>query len=91
MIEVHGWLLRIAALWSLALVLGWLIAAVRAHRGIDLVVAVSGLGTCVTAVLALLAILRREAAYLDGALALALLSFIAAVAAARFRRHGGVL
>lgn len=85
MIAVHEWVLRIGIVWSLFLVLGFLGGMVRGPSILDRVLAVSGLGHCLVAVLALLAFLRTEVAYLDVALALALLSFVGTVAAARFR------
>lgn len=86
--EIHEWVLRIGTVWSLLLVLGFLGAAVRGPSLVDRVLAVSGLATCLVAVLALLAFLRTEVAYLDTALALALLAFVGTVAAAGFQERG---
>ncbi len=91
MTALHEWVLRIGTVWSLLLVLGFLGAAVRGPSLLDRVLAVSGLATCLVAVLALLAFLRAEVAYLDAALAVALLAFVGTVAAARFRGGGGAL
>lgn len=84
MIEIHAWVLRVGTVWSLLLVLGFLGAAVRGPSLLDRVLAVSGLASCLVAVLALLAFLRTEVGYLDTALALALLAFVGTVAAAGF-------
>lgn len=82
----HG----IAELWSLGLALGYLVAAVRARSGLERVVAVDVLGLTLAGFLALVAFDRAEIAYLDGTLALVLLSFAGTAAAARlalFRRR----
>lgn len=89
MIEIHAWVLRIGLVWALLLVLGFLAAVVRGPSVLDRVLATNGFATCLVAVLALLAFLRGETGYVDGALALALLAFVGTVAAARFRERSG--
>lgn len=91
MTGLHEWVLRIGSVWSLLLVLGFLAAAVRGPTLLDRVLAVSGLATCLVAVLALLGFLRTQVAYLDAALAVALLAFVGTVAAARFLGGGRAL
>lgn len=86
---VHGILLRAAELWGLALVGGFLVAAVRARSGLERVLALDVLGLVLGGVLGLVAFERSEIAYLDGTLALVLLSFVGTAAAARLARLRG--
>jgi multicomponent Na+:H+ antiporter subunit F len=75
--------------------IGWLgvLAAVtvglaaRARALLSRVLALDTLGLLLVAALVLVADARRSAAYLDAALALALLSFVGTLAAARYRRR----
>ncbi|MGH3757730.1 monovalent cation/H+ antiporter complex subunit F [Actinophytocola sp.] len=68
---------------TLLLVAGGL-ALVRARDVLQRVVALDLLAVIVISLLALLSYLRGQAYYLDAAVALALLSFVATVAAARY-------
>ena len=81
----------------LAIALGWVVvllaagAAVllRARDALERLVALDLLTVLAIALLALLSYLRDVSYYLDAALAIALLSFVASVAAARQVRRGG--
>lgn len=86
---VHQWVVAVGVGWALLLVLGFVAVTLRVRSLLDRVLAVDVLAMCVVAVLALLAIRTQEVGYLDAALALALLTFVGTVAAARFRHRGG--
>jgi multicomponent Na+:H+ antiporter subunit F len=86
---VHDAVVAAALVWSLLLVLGFLAAALRGRSLLDRALAIDGLGLCLVAVLVLLAVRHHEAAYLDAALALALLAFLGTLAVARFGGGGG--
>lgn len=75
---------------TLLLVAGGLIL-LRARDVLQRVVALDLLAVLVIALLALLSYLRDQAYYLDAAVALALLSFVSTVAAARYLAAGGPL
>ncbi|ROP42047.1 monovalent cation/H+ antiporter complex subunit F [Saccharothrix texasensis] len=78
-----------ALFWvTLLLVAGGLVL-VRARDALQRVVALDLLAVIVIALLALLSQLRGQAYYFDAAVALALLSFVATVAAARYLDSGG--
>lgn len=78
-----------ALIWvTLLLVAGGLVL-VRARDVLQRVVAFDLLAVLVVALLALLSYLRDVGYYLDAAVALALLSFVATVAAARYLASGG--
>lgn len=78
-----------ALVWvTLLLVVGGL-ALIRARDVLQRVIAFDMLAVLVIALLALLSYLRDVGYYLDAAVALALLSFVATVAAARYLTSGG--
>jgi multicomponent Na+:H+ antiporter subunit F len=83
MIAIHEQVAAISLVWSLLLVLGFLLAAARAPSLLDTAIAVDALGLCLVGVLALIAARAGESLYLDAALALGLLAFAGTVAAAR--------
>ena len=89
MTTVHEWVLTVGIAWALLLVVGFLAAAVRGNTLGDRLLGIDALGLCLVAALALLAYRQEEIGYLDGALAVALLSFVGVLAAARYRRQGG--
>ncbi|MCT2582150.1 monovalent cation/H+ antiporter complex subunit F [Actinophytocola gossypii] len=79
----------IGMVWvTLLLVAGGLVL-IRARDVLQRVVALDLLAVIVIALLALLSYLRGQAYYFDAAVALALLSFVATVAAARYLDQGG--
>ncbi|MGW5053762.1 monovalent cation/H+ antiporter complex subunit F [Actinokineospora sp. NPDC004072] len=83
------WVIIPALFWvTLLLVAGGLVL-VRARGVIQRIVALDLLATIVISLLALLCYLRGEAYYFDAAVALALLSFVATLAAIRFLDVGG--
>lgn len=86
---LHRVLLQVAGLWALALVAGHLVAAIRARSGLERVLVVDVLGLTLAGFLAVVAFERKEVAYLDGTLALVLLSFAGTAAAARLARLRG--
>lgn len=81
--------LVIALAWVVALLAAGAAVLVRARDALERIVALDLLTALAIALLALLSYLREVAYYLDAALAIALLSFVASVAAARHVRRGG--
>jgi multicomponent Na+:H+ antiporter subunit F len=82
--------LVIAALvWVTLLLVAGGLALLRARDVAQRVIAFDLLAAIVIALLALLCYLRGQPYYLDAAVALALLSFVATVAAARYLNSGG--
>lgn len=78
-----------ALIWlTLLLVAGGLVL-LRARDVLQRIIALDLLAVLVIGVLALLSYLRGERYYFDAAVALALLSFVATVAAARYLESGG--
>ncbi|QQQ80739.1 pH regulation protein F [Saccharothrix sp. 6-C] len=89
MTAVPAFVIIPALFWvTLLLVAGGLVL-VRARDALQRVVALDLLAVIVIALLALLSQLRGQAYYFDAAVALALLSFVATVAAARYLDSGG--
>jgi multicomponent Na+:H+ antiporter subunit F len=86
---VRTFLLVPALIWlTLLLVAGGLVL-LRARDVLQRIIALDLLAVLVIGVLALLSFLRDERYYFDAAIALALLSFVATVAAARYLESGG--
>lgn len=81
---MHDWAFHIAFLGQIALVAVLAVHASRARAMIDRAVALDTLPLVFVAALALVAVRRREPAYLDIALVLALVGFAATVATTRF-------
>jgi multicomponent Na+:H+ antiporter subunit F len=75
--------------WTALLLLGGGLLLLRAPDTLHRVLALDVLGAIVIALLALLSYLREVSYYIDAAIALALLSFTATLAAARYVRRGG--
>ena len=83
------WLLVAALVWvTLLLVTGGLVL-LRARDAVQRLVAMDLLAVLVIALLALLSYLLDQPYYLDAAVALALLSLVSTVAAARYLSSGG--
>ncbi len=78
-----------ALCWVTFLVVAGGLVLVRARGVLQRIVALDLLAVIVVALLALLCYLRVQAYYFDAAVALALLSFVATVAAARYLDQGG--
>ncbi|MDQ3765432.1 MAG: monovalent cation/H+ antiporter complex subunit F [Actinomycetota bacterium] len=78
-----------ALIWVTLLLVAGGLALIRARDVLQRVIALDLLAVLVVALLALLSYLRNEGYYLDAAVALALLSFVATVAAARYLASGG--
>lgn len=82
-------ILAVALIWVTLLLVAGGLALVRARDVLQRVVAFDSLAALVIALLAMLSYLRDVGYYLDAAVALALLSFTATVAAARYLASGG--
>ena len=82
-------ILALALIWVTLLLVAGGLALVRARDVLQRVVAFDSLAALVIALLAMLSYLRDVGYYLDAAVALALLSFTATVAAARYLASGG--
>jgi multicomponent Na+:H+ antiporter subunit F len=86
---VPTWLLVAALVWvTLLLVVGGLVL-LRARDAVQRLVAMDLLAVLVIALLALLSYLLDQPYYFDAAVALALLSLVSTVAAARYLSSGG--
>jgi multicomponent Na+:H+ antiporter subunit F len=86
---VPTWLLVTALVWvTLLLVTGGLVL-LRARDAVQRLVAMDLLAVLVIALLALLSYLLDQPYYFDAAVALALLSLVSTVAAARYLSSGG--
>lgn len=80
-----------ALIWVTALLVAGGVVLIRARNVLQRVVAFDLLSVLVVALLALLSYAGDRPYYLDAAVALALLSFVGTVAAARYLRSGGPL
>ena len=78
-----------ALIWVTALLVAGGVVLIRARSVLQRIVALDLLSVVVVALLALLSYAQDVPYYLDAAVALALLSFVATVAAARYLRSGG--
>jgi multicomponent Na+:H+ antiporter subunit F len=78
-----------ALVWVTLLLVAGGLALIRARDVLQRVIAFDLLAVLVVALLAMLSYLRDVGYYLDAAVALALLSFVATVAAARYLSSGG--
>ena len=84
-----AWILVAALVWvTLLLVVGGLVL-LRARDAVQRLVAMDLLAVLVIALLALLSYLLDQPYYFDAAVALALLSLVSTVAAARYLSSGG--
>ncbi len=81
--------LVLASAWVTLLLVGGGLALLRAGDVVHRIIALDLLAALVIALLALVAYLRAEPYYLDAAVALGLLSFVATVAVARHIGSGG--
>ncbi|SDF41307.1 multicomponent Na+:H+ antiporter subunit F [Lentzea fradiae] len=84
-----GFVIIPALVWATLLLVAGGLALVRARDVLQRIVALDLLAVIVIALLALLSYLRGQPYYLDAAVALALLSFVATVATARYLDKGG--
>ncbi|MDD7968043.1 monovalent cation/H+ antiporter complex subunit F [Actinomycetospora lemnae] len=80
-----------ALVWVTVLVIVGVLALLRGRDVLQRLIALDLLAVLVVALLALLSYLRDVPHYLDAAVALTLLSFVATVAAARYLATGGPL
>jgi multisubunit Na+/H+ antiporter MnhF subunit len=88
---MHPLVFHAAVLWLALLAAITLVVVVRARALAARIIALDTLTLLLTAVLVVVAIARRSSAYLDAALALALLSFVGTLVAARYHGEGRVL
>lgn len=79
----------IGLVWVTLLLVGGGLVLLRARDAFQRIVALDALSVLVVCLLALLSYLREEPYWFDAAVALALLSLVASVAAARFLGTGG--
>jgi multicomponent Na+:H+ antiporter subunit F len=79
----------VALAWTTLLVLGGGIVLLRSRDTLHRVLALDVLVSIVVALLTILSYLRDRSYYVDAALALALLSFIATLVAVRYALRGG--
>jgi multicomponent Na+:H+ antiporter subunit F len=78
-----------ALVWVTLLLVGGGLALIRARNVLQRVIAFDSLAVLVIALLALLSYRQDVGYYLDAAVALSLLSFVATIAAARYLASGG--
>jgi multicomponent Na+:H+ antiporter subunit F len=78
-----------ALVWVTLLLVGGGLALIRARNVLQRVIAFDSLAALVIALLALLSYRQEVGYYLDAAVALSLLSFVATIAAARYLASGG--
>ncbi|MFD7660723.1 monovalent cation/H+ antiporter complex subunit F [Actinosynnema sp. NPDC059797] len=78
-----------ALVWATLLLVAGGLVLVRARNVLQRIVALDLLAVIVIALLALLSFVRGQPYYLDAAVALALMSFVATVATARYLDRGG--
>lgn len=89
MTAVYTVLLVVGLVWDTLLIVAGGLVLLRARDVVQRVVALDLLAVLVVSLLALLCYLHHQPYYLDAAVALALLSFVATVAAARYLGSGG--
>lgn len=78
-----------ALIWMTLLLVAGGLVLIRARDVLHGIIALDLLAILVVSLLALLSYFRDQAYYLDAAMALALLSFVATVATARYLSSGG--
>jgi multicomponent Na+:H+ antiporter subunit F len=88
---VHAIVFAAAAIWMTVLLAATVVLAIRGQRPVERLLAVDVLTLILVALLVLYAAAIRQPYYLDAALALALVSFVGTVAAARRLAAGRVL
>jgi multicomponent Na+:H+ antiporter subunit F len=88
---MHPTVFAFAAAWVTLLLVAVVLFATRSRIGAVLVLAIDVLTLVLVALLVLFSVANEQAYYLDAALALALVSFVGTVAAARQLAAGRVL
>lgn len=83
--------LTVALVWAAALLLLGGVSMLRSRDVVTASVGLSWLGTVLVGLLAIVAYREERAYYLDAALAVALLSFVGAIATLRYYRRGRAL
>jgi multicomponent Na+:H+ antiporter subunit F len=81
-------ILGVALVWATLLLVAGALVLLRSRDVLQRIVTLDLLGLIVIEMLALLSYLRKTSYYLDAALALALLSVVATLAATRYYREG---
>ena len=87
---MHQPVFAVAAAWMTALLATTIVALVRSRSVAVRILLLDTVTLLLVAMLILYSVAQREPYYLDAALALALLSFIGTIAAARFFKDGRV-
>jgi multicomponent Na+:H+ antiporter subunit F len=87
---MHEIVFRAAALWMAVLICLSLLTVVRARSSLTRVLALDMVTLLLIALLVLYSDSRKVGYYLDAALVLSLLSFLATVAAARYHSEGEI-
>ncbi|HLU68350.1 MAG TPA: monovalent cation/H+ antiporter complex subunit F [Kofleriaceae bacterium] len=85
---MHDWVFHLAIAWIAVLIALLLVRTIRAHHVVDRTLALDTLSTVLAVSLALFAVRRGYAGYLDIALVLGLLGFTQTVATAHFASSG---
>ncbi|MGH2618628.1 MAG: monovalent cation/H+ antiporter complex subunit F [Thermomicrobiales bacterium] len=88
---MHSIVFAAAAIWMTVLLAATVVLAIRARLAAERILAIDALTLVLVALLVLYAAAIRQPYYLDAALALALVSFVGTVAAARRLAAGRVL
>lgn len=88
---MHPTVFAFAAAWVTLLLVAVVLFATRSRFGAVLVLAIDVLTLVLVALLVLFSVANQQSYYLDAALALALVSFVGTVAAARQLAAGRVL
>lgn len=83
--------ITVALIWMIVLMAAIVIFATRVRSNAVRILAVDALTIILVAVLALFSVMSQQPYYMDAALALALVSFIGTVAAARHMASGRIL
>ncbi len=87
---MHEIVFRVAALWMAVLLCISLLTVVRARSSLTRVLALDMVTLLLIALLMLYSDSRKVGYYLDAALVLSLLSFLATIAAARYHSEGEI-
>jgi multicomponent Na+:H+ antiporter subunit F len=88
--RMHEIVFRVAALWMAVLLCISLLTVVRARSSLARVLALDMVSLLLVALLILYSDSRKVGYYLDAALVLSLLSFLATIAAARYHSEGEI-
>lgn len=85
-----GWIFTVTIIWHAALILVLLLFALRTDHLLRRLIAFDAVSVVFLSALTILAVHRRDTAYLDIALVVAMLVFVQTVAAARLIRRRSI-